>query len=447
MNIYNRRLSRLVAIAATVMALVAYPYFPEKRYLVTGAPGIDQYLYGVKLPDGSSVASWINESERKFRCLYPAGIPVPSYYCSYNLGYGFEQNGGMDLSRYNHINLSIEYTGSASKIRFFARNYNELYSKKNDFNTTKYNAIFMSTKDITQEITLNMNEFLVTEWWRLQYGISRANSFAELDNIVSLGIDFSDYMTVGNHDVKVNKIEFVGEWISRESWYLIIISVWLSAVFVNTVNQLRQFRKQKIVDEKVILELNEYNENLVKETDKFRKLSTVDALTQSYNRFGIDQVVTTLIASSEKATIDKPPFSLIVLDIDHFKRVNDRRGHDAGDRVLKQVAETINRSVREGDYTGRWGGEEFVIILPFTGHEFALALAEKIRIMVGHSEFEPEDPLVVTVSAGVGSLLEEESFSDLFKRVDEALYAAKATGRNCCCVAERQNMDYLVARV
>nr|WP_185235906.1 GGDEF domain-containing protein [Teredinibacter franksiae] len=121
------------------------------------------------------------------------------------------------------------------------------------------------------------------------------------------------------------------------------------------------FRKIKVQDEKVILALNESNKNLTKETDKSRKLSTVDALTQPYTRFGIDQIVSTLITPVKDVAVDEPPFSLILLDIDHFKRVNDTRGHDAGDRVLKNVAKIINGSLREGDYIGRWGGKSLLL--------------------------------------------------------------------------------------
>ena len=428
------------------MALYSYRFFPEKKYLLTAAAEVNPYIYGVNLPNGRPSGLWLNEGERKFRCIYPAGIPDYGYYCSFNLGYEVGENRGVDLSRYSAINLSIEYTGTAPKMRLFARNFDKRYSNSEDVNSTKYNAIFLSTKELRHDITVKLSEFVVTEWWLMTYGIDRQNSYPQLNNVVNFGVDFSDSMTVGNHDVKVNKIEFVGEWISRENWYLLIVCVWLVSVFFNTINRLRVFRKLKIQDEKVILALNESNKNLVKETDKFRKLSTVDALTQSYNRFGIDQIVSTLITPVKDVAVDEPPFSLILLDIDHFKRVNDTRGHDTGDRVLKNMAKIINGSLREGDYIGRWGGEEFVIILPFTRHEFAMALAEKIRISVSHSSFEPENPLLITVSVGVGSLLSDESFADLFKRVDEALYRAKERGRNCCIVAEPQFVDYLGAK-
>ena len=123
------------------------------------------------------------------------------------------------------------------------------------------------------------------------------------------------------------------------------------------------------------------------------------------------------------------------MDIDYFKRINDSRGHDAGDRVLQLVSEIIQSRIRRSDYLGRWGGEEFIILLPDTRKEFALALAEKIRLVIHDTIFEIEHPLNVTASFGVGQQQNNEDFATAFKRVDTALYAAKNQGRNCCVMA------------
>src|SRR5690606_17021248 len=122
-------------------------------------------------------------------------------------------------------------------------------------------------------------------------------------------------------------------------------------------------------------------------------------------------------------------YSLILIDIDYFKRINDRRGHDAGDRVLQAVSALIQQRVRTTDYEGRWGGEEFVVILPDTRKEFALAVAEKIRLVIYDTIFESENPLNVTASFGVAQREANEDFATTFKRVDNALYAAKNQGR------------------
>jgi diguanylate cyclase (GGDEF)-like protein len=258
--------------------------------------------------------------------------------------------------------------------------------------------------------------------------------------VITLGIDFSYPMASGDHDVTVEKIEFVGEWISRELWYLGILCLWMFGVFVYAANQLRLLRDQTLHDTAVINKLNRNNEELKIETDKFRRLSTVDPLTQTFNRFGIDQIISSLIPydNNKQQILDTPNLSVILLDIDHFKRINDNRGHDAGDRVLKKMSDIIQSSIRKNDFLGRWGGEEFLLIAPNTTTTEAFALAETIRDAVENYKFEPDKPLHVTASLGVGTRLGEEDFATLFKRVDNALYKAKHEGRNCCVIAEEK---------
>jgi diguanylate cyclase (GGDEF)-like protein len=122
----------------------------------------------------------------------------------------------------------------------------------------------------------------------------------------------------------------------------------------------------------------------------------------------------------------------IMLDLDHFKRVNDTKGHLAGDLVLKAVAQRLRESVRPYDVIGRYGGEEFVVLLPDTNLEQCLVVAERIRVSISHEPFEHEgDPIPVTVSLGVSCTSEnDQGVNDLLKRADEGLYKAKAAGRN-----------------
>lgn len=136
-------------------------------------------------------------------------------------------------------------------------------------------------------------------------------------------------------------------------------------------------------------------------------------------------------------------FAIILFDIDNFKRINHHRGHDVGDIVLRDVAKIIARNLRISDCVARWGGEEFVIILPYTRFEFALALAEKIRISVSTYNFDARQPLHATLGAGVSAIMSGESFADAFKRTDEALYKAKNSGRNACVLARPHSFEHL----
>ncbi|MGC8482264.1 MAG: diguanylate cyclase [Thermodesulfobium sp.] len=157
----------------------------------------------------------------------------------------------------------------------------------------------------------------------------------------------------------------------------------------------------------------------------FRNLSEKDPLTGIYNKRKFQEICDQSISESDRY---KKELSFIFFDIDNFKKVNDTFGHDIGDVVLKEIANIVKREIRKSDYFARWGGEEFILILPETNINSALAVAEKIRKSIEVYEF----PVVgrVTVSIGVTSRKFSEDYSDLFKRLDDAVYRAKSLGKN-----------------
>jgi diguanylate cyclase (GGDEF)-like protein len=122
--------------------------------------------------------------------------------------------------------------------------------------------------------------------------------------------------------------------------------------------------------------------------------------------------------------------SLIIIDLDFFKKVNDTCGHEGGDIVLKEVAKILRSNTRSEDCVARWGGEEFVALLPNTSLDDALKVAENLRLLVERAHFEMLPDLQVTISLGVGAIEGIEPFHMLFRRVDIALYQAKVAGRN-----------------
>lgn len=155
-------------------------------------------------------------------------------------------------------------------------------------------------------------------------------------------------------------------------------------------------------------------------------LSRTDELTGLYNRRYFDEILQGIIRISNRY---KLPFSLIMADIDHFKQVNDCFGHDQGDVVLKSFADILRSSCRSGDYVTRFGGEEFVLLLPMTVKSDARSLAERIRIKTSES-CELPDGRHLTVSLGVTEFIYGEAPELTIKRVDNALYTAKENGRN-----------------
>ena len=434
----DKRFSSLLmlAIFATLLAVIAVHYFPEKRYKLIPSNDARIYLDTATLPDGSATSEWLDNAHTKFRCNVPPVFEGDYFNCSIVVDLSSSATEGSDLSTFNYLVLQVNYSGSAKKIRVAIRNYNPAYSRPNDSNSGKFNAALIHMRELAKPLRLPLTAFSVSDWWISQYNIPILQAQPEINNAVSLTIDFAEKLSPGKHEIAIEKLEFVGDWISPERWYLFILACWMLGVFGTATYRLFEMHRKTREDRKVIEALSENNEQLKSETDKFRRLSTVDALTQTYNRFGIDKVVATLMAASHDRFKSTPNFALILIDIDHFKRINDRRGHDAGDRVLKKISAIIQESIRAVDFLGRWGGEEFVVIMPNTRKEFAAELAERIRMAINETAFEPEQPLYVTASFGVGAQNKNEEFSNTFKRVDNALYKAKDAGRNCCVLAE-----------
>lgn len=155
------------------------------------------------------------------------------------------------------------------------------------------------------------------------------------------------------------------------------------------------------------------------------RLAYTDTLTGIANRRQMELYISNEILREQRYG---RAFSVILIDIDNFKTVNDSYGHDVGDRVLKNLAETVQSRTRASDHVGRWGGEEFVLIAPETDLNEACALAEHICAYVRDSVLLENHPL--TLSLGVASFQADDSVTSLIKRADEALYAAKQSGKN-----------------
>ncbi len=145
-----------------------------------------------------------------------------------------------------------------------------------------------------------------------------------------------------------------------------------------------------------------------------------DPLTRVSNRRCLDETLATLFAMKDRYG---EPFSLAIIDIDHFKQVNDKKGHLQGDRTLQAVARLLDDTVRDTDVVARYGGEEFVVVMPHTNLENACHFGERVRRLI-------EESLGLTISGGVAMALDGDNAQSLLSRADAALYSGKAAGRN-----------------
>lgn len=163
--------------------------------------------------------------------------------------------------------------------------------------------------------------------------------------------------------------------------------------------------------------------------EKLQRLAITDELTQTFNRRHFMAAAEIVFLQAQRG---KGPFSVVLLDADDFKQVNDGYGHLAGDEVLRQLAENIRKSIRKHDLLARYGGEEFIVLLPSTHLEEALEVAERIRVAILHNPAEVNGiPLKVTVSIGVATFKPTmQSLDNILSLADKAQYQAKNAGKN-----------------
>jgi len=177
--------------------------------------------------------------------------------------------------------------------------------------------------------------------------------------------------------------------------------------------------------------------------ENFRNIAIKDNLTGLFNRYYFD-----LRAQDEIAISDRydEPLTMMMLDLDHFKNINDTWGHPAGDEVLKKTAEILGSVIRKSDFVFRVGGEEFVVLMPKAEIGNAMAVAEKIRKAIENTEYNIAEK--VTISIGVSQKQKSETLESWYSRTDKALYYAKESGRNCVVNFEEMNNNiFAFARI
>ncbi|MEY4440053.1 MAG: hypothetical protein RIQ36_1517 [Pseudomonadota bacterium] len=207
-----------------------------------------------------------------------------------------------------------------------------------------------------------------------------------------------------------------------------IFGVVLIGSSVSIARLTRMFFHSKFELDEALLKTQESHQREMQMSQKLAEQARRDALTGAYNRRHMSEQLEYQLNTYLRS---HRPFSVVMIDIDHFKAINDQYGHDVGDAVLKEATFAMSRGMREIDICGRWGGEEFMCILPNTTAENAMTCAERLRVIFKSSRFDEVAPdLVVTASFGVATSCPDDKIEDMVKRCDMALYRSKSDGRD-----------------
>lgn len=407
----------LLGCFTTLVAMLGYDYLPEKRRQLVHS-GTVAYIYA----DERNQVEWIDMEALKWRCRI---VEASSQgYCGFQVYLGGDKHQGEDLRAYSTIELDLDFEGDSSYLRYYFRNREPGFSDREKPETDKFMLTQIAVDFLPEGLDISLGEFYIAEWWLSEYQVPRELSAPNFKHVTAFGIDVAVPITSGENIFQLHSAQLVGDLFTREQWYAGIIIAWLGVLGSVGSFKMIQLRRSVVRERQRLAELAVHNRELRDQSDRFRELSHRDQLTGLLNRHGMVEAIEQLFVDPDRA------LSLLVLDIDHFKPVNDRFGHDIGDRILAKLGALLLSRTRQSDYAARWGGEEFVLLLPETDESGARAIAEKLRELIAQTAFEVLPDSQVTVSIGAGGRREGEAYYELFRRVDKALYKAKDQGRN-----------------
>ncbi|MDO6426321.1 GGDEF domain-containing protein [Thalassotalea sp. 1_MG-2023] len=335
----------------------------------------------------------------------------------------------IDLSSYSTAHVYAKYIGeNKASFRFQVRSYNQNYSLPNDDSTWKYNGIEYWPRKNQYPVDIPLNAMQVATWWLWEKEIPIEYAGPEFDQVLVVEVATGNSISPGHYQIEIDKVEFTGKVFTNKQVFTFIIAMWVFTAIIGLIMNLYRSKAKLKNAEQRAFELKQLNRLLNVESQELKDLAERDPLTGALNRKGIEHIFTNEIKV----------MSLMFIDIDHFKPLNDRYGHNIGDIILKDFVKLISENCRTSDFLARWGGEEFLLICPNTKVLEANELAEDLRQLIAEHNFVQN--IKLTASFGLAQK-ENETIAELIERADVALYTAKAQGRNKVIVSN--NVDLL----
>lgn len=411
-------------IVLTLIAVVGERKILETHLIVDGRSGLIS-IYDDSSEGGQSRAEVVDAQQLAWVCNIQVGHQWP--HCGFELIFDEARQRGVDLRQYDRVRIWLDYEGPTESIRIYLRNYDPLYSRPGPNDSTKFNQVeFDSSLARKQEpLDFAMKDFFVANWWLQRYRLPPRQGHPQFDNIVIFEVQTGVNVTPGEHQFRLERVEFTGQVLTTEQWYQLLLSAWLgfAMIFlaVRSVH-LKMELKRKSLRERELTEINSLLDSRSRDLEE--KVRT-DPLTGAFNRQGLEEAMKVSLTEWRQ---EGKPFSIVMLDLDHFKVINDTYGHSEGDRVLTAVSTLIKDQIRPTDVFARWGGEEFVLVCRNTALHEAMIVAEKLRKSVQQQTVGGEKTL--SASFGVATVQTGETLDQIFNRVDKALYKAKNSGRN-----------------
>jgi diguanylate cyclase (GGDEF)-like protein len=430
----NQPTARMLTISQTLIilllllspALLAWQHFGMTRIIEISPrqPHRVSALDDHEHTGADSVASLVRtEDAFILRCQLGRGTNYP--YCKLQFLIG-DATKGVDLSQYDTIAFNIRYSGSSRQIvKLQLINFEPDISTVGDWYSQRYNEVVFDLPPGQPTFTIPFNVLRTAEWWQGPRQVPLSKSYTRFDNVTAVEVSTGNLPAGTVVTVELRSIQFHGKWISQAKLLMYLVSAWIGCGILGLSLSLRQSRSNLLASNLRLEQLATINKALELEARELAGQAHTDPLTGALNRQGLRAA---LMQRLETPAHYGKDLAVIFMDLDHFKQVNDRHGHDTGDEVLIRFAAVIRREVRAGDKLVRWGGEEFLLVCAETNREQAARLAEKLRTAMTAQDWP--HGLQITCSFGATALNPEEDIGKAIARADTALYAAKSSGRN-----------------
>lgn len=402
-------------VLATLLGLYANEHWMTRRLALDGrGPTQRLQLIDDSSSGGGSHAEQVGAASGgpiAMRCEIKAGFQWP--YCELQI----EMLGhDLDASRFSHILLWLHVEGptldnSAPQLRVFLRNFHPAYSTKGQGVDLKPHEVVFAPGAQPQPVKLRLSQFMVSSWWAQTHPLPVALMGPQMDRIRVFSLSTSGQVAPGVHVIRLDRAELLGNWVAPETFRLGLVGLWMFSLLGYLVWE------SWTVHGRLRLSM--------KRSRTLEKMALRDPLTRVANRDGLNRALELLLQVQGDMSF---PLSVVFVDADHFKHVNDEHGHEVGDQVLVLLARTLRANLPRDDLLARWGGEEFVIVMPQTPAEEAVAVAERLRQVLARVEWP--DGLKVTASWGVAQATTPAEVDAALREADQAMYRAKHEGRD-----------------
>lgn len=414
----------LLLVLATVLLLLGHERLLSLHKVIEHPADVVRAELDSDVQDGGNTrVEWVDKDQLHWRCEPGDAWPFP--FCGLQLYLSEHFAAGVDLSRFRTMRMTLHYEGTARSLRVYLRNSNPAYTRPDEIRSTKFNMVELQVEQGPHFRDVDLEYFRVADWWLQLYPVDLEHSSTDFTGVALIEIQSGTHLPPGVHEFRLERFELIGTRLATETLYMIALVVWVLVILSYLALRIR-FLGQAVQEGKAKqAELGQVNNLLDKRSRRLAEQVRKDSLTGAYNRAGMK---TLLLRAFRNWRVMNLPMTLLMLDVDHFKRINDNHGHVMGDTVLRELSNLITSQIRTSDHFARWGGEEFIVVCETTTLEQAAILAEKLRSQAEDHRFP--GGLKVTISIGLAQIGEDESLEELFKRADSALYRAKNGGRN-----------------